>query len=270
MFIFSLVLACTEYDIHSNTEKEQGEEEPEILTPDTAAISTEDTAVEVEDTSFEEAVDEIPVALEEMYLHTSNILYSWSSNGSIDTVGQFYMEDGTPPNITDLAIDLNGNMFAVSFEGLYRVDPADARLEFVCPLDERMVGLTFLADGRLLGAGDGIFWIEPNSCAKAMFVEAGQYETSGDIVGLPDGKLYWTVIGGDDLVRIDPISGATEYIGNIGSDNLWGVGYFNGVLYGFSSSGSISEIDPNTAQIIDFHQTSGQYWWGAASNPVHW
>ncbi|MEC7986641.1 MAG: hypothetical protein VX278_15850 [Myxococcota bacterium] len=269
MFVLSLTLACTEYDIHNNQEKEQGVDETESVFADTAAVPVEeDTAVE--DSGFEEANNEIPVAVEEMYLHTSTILYGWSSDGSIETIGQFYMENEYPPNITDLAIDLDGNMFAVSFDGLYRVDPRDARLEFVCTLADRLVGLTFLADGRLLGAGDGIFWIEPSSCARAIFVDAGQYETSGDIVGLPDGNLYWTVVGGDDLVRIDPLDGSTEYVGSIGSSNLWGVGYFNDVLYGFSSTGSISEIDPNTAQVINIQETSGQYWWGAASNPVHW
>jgi hypothetical protein len=262
-------LACSEYDIKSTIDKSlQGESEDE------GAFESEEglpEAVNEEQADVEEATDEgIPSATERMYLHTSNILYSWAENGSITTIGQFYLENDFAPNITDLAIDLSGNMYAVSNENLYRVDPTDARLEYICETGEYLVGLTFLADGRLLAAGESILWMDPNTCARAVFVETGRYETSGDIVGLPDGNLYWTVIGGDALVRVDPITGQTEYVGEIGSTNLWGVGYFNDVLYGFSSSGTIVHIDPDTAAILHEENTSGQYWWGAATNPVHW
>jgi len=270
MMSFLFFIACSEYDINRTIDKSQQgndtaesdiEVEEEIPVPEPSE----------EDTGYEEPIDEgIPSATEVMYLHTSNLLYSWDENGNIDTVGQFYMTDDYAPSITDLAIDLSGNMFAVSSNGLYRVDPNDARLEFICEMDEYLVGLTFLADGRLLAAGESILWVDPNTCSRAVFVDSGSYETSGDIVGLPDGNLYWTVVGGDDLVRFDSITGETEFVGEIGSTNLWGVGYFNGVLYGFSSTGTIVHIDPDTANVIHEEETSGQYWWGAASNPVHW
>ena len=268
--VWCYLIGCMEYDIHNTAEKENfgiEEEEPE-LTDTSEPLVAEPSE---EDTGYEEPIDEgIPPALEQMYIHTASLLYSYNEDGEIETIGQFYIDEGYAPSITDLAIDLTGNMYAISNSALYRVDPTDARLEHQCDTDEFLVGLTFLADGRLLAAGDNIYWMQPNSCAKAIFVETEDYQTSGDIVGLPDGNLYWTVVGGDALVRVNGLSGETDFIGNIGSINLWGVGYFNGVLYGFSSEGKIVHIDPNNAQIIDEKTTSGQYWWGAASNPVFW
>lgn len=273
MMSFLFLVACSEYDFNRTIEKSSAGEDSEstILDSEEEAPVAEPSE---EDTGFEEPVDEgIPAATEVMYLHTSNLLYSWDEDGNIDTVGQFYIQDDYAPSITDLAIDLSGKMYAVSNSGLYQVDPNDARLEFVCDMDQYLVGLTFLADGRLLAAGDSILWVDPNSCARAVFVAEEEYQTSGDIVGLPDGNLYWTVRGnggGDELVRVNGITGETEYIGVIGTTNLWGVGYFNDVLYGFSSAGTIVHIDPNTAYAFHEEQTQGQYWWGATSNPVYW
>jgi len=268
MLTIALIFGCSEYDFLKVTDPEPaGENSTEIIETDEESIAEPSE----EDTAYEEAIDEgPPAATEKMYLHTSDLLYSWNENGQLDTIGQFNIDDDYAPNITDIAIDLTGKMYAVSNTGLYRVDPTNARLEYVCDTGEYLGGLTFLADGRLLGAGESILWIEPNTCSRAIFVESGQYATSGDIVGLPDGNLYWTVQGGDDLVRVNPVTAETEWIGEIGAQNLWGVGYFNDILYGFSSAGSIVHIDPQTANILAEETTSGQYWWGAATNPVFW
>ena len=267
MLLLMMCAGCLEYDIHK---------QPYTNPPvegDTSDLQTEqeqpqDTSSEVPQTETE--IDGIPIAQEVMYVHTSTILYSYNAEGETGTIGQFYIENDFAPNITDLAIDLNGSMYAVSVDALYRVDPTDARLEHVSDLAIPLYGLTFLADGRLLGAGDGIYWVEPISGLMAEFVSSGNYQTSGDIVGLPDGKLYWTVIGGDGLVVVDPVTGQTDYIGDIGIENLWGVGYYDNALFGFSSAGSMCEINPANAEVVAWESTSGQYWWGAASNPVHW
>ena len=82
--------------------------------------------------------------------------------------------------------------------------------------------------------------------------------------------MYWTVRdgNGDGLVSIDDF-GRTSYIGNIGYVNLYGLGYFDGNLFGFSSNGNIVTIDPNNAQAIDNEVHDFSYW-GAATNPFRW
>jgi hypothetical protein len=262
-----LCFSCLEYEFREKKETEQqgdGSEE------DLQGNGGVDTAIE-EDTPSD--IGELEgQATAPMYLHTSSILYSWTPEGGMSAIGQFSLPGGQAPNITDLAIDLDGRMYAVSMEELFKVDASNAELEQVAGLAKPLVGLTFLSDGRLFGAGDGIFWVDPASGSMATLVEEGLYQTSGDIVGLPDGKMYWTVEGdGDDgLVSIDPVTAEADWIGSIGESDLWGVGYYDGILYGFSSQGRIAEIDPANADLLHSEETPGQMWWGAAANPSDW
>ena len=75
---------------------------------------------------------------------------------------------------------------------------------------------------------------------------------------------------GDDLVLLDPDSGATKWLGSTGVEKLFGVGYDNDTLYGFSSDGEIVRINPKTGagQIRD--RSDSLQWWGATTNPVRW
>ena len=57
--------------------------------------------------------------------------------------------------------------------------------------------------------------------------------------------------------------------GRIGVSSLFGLGYHNDKLYGFSAEGDIVEISPSNAVISDTI-ASGNAWWGAATNPVVW
>ena len=101
---------------------------------------------------------------------------------------------------------------------------------------------------------------------------AVSYSTSGDIVGMPAGNLYWTVVGAgfsDHLVRVDPRTGAATWIGDIGEYGLWGIGEVGGNLTGFSSGGRLVEIDPATARVTRGTDLPGT-WWGATTNPVRW
>ena len=100
-------------------------------------------------------------------------------------------------------------------------------------------------------------------------VPPGQYTTSGDIIALPDGYLYWSVTGGDALVRIDPVSGGLTLIGNVGAPGIFGLAWAYGTLYGFTNDGNFLEIDPATAQVVSTAAIGATYW-GAATNPVLW
>ena len=58
--------------------------------------------------------------------------------------------------------------------------------------------------------------------------------------------------------------------GVIDADGLYGVGYADERLYGFSSDGKIVAINPANAQ-TELLQTSDTIeWWGATTNPVRW
>ena len=262
-----LLVGCLEYEFRENKDPlDEGQDtDMELSVTDTATVEAqEDTASGIGELEGQ--------AIEPMYLHTSRTLYSWSPEQGAEALGQFSLESGFAPNITDLAIDLDGRMYAVSMEELFEVDARNGSLKKISDLAHPLVGLTFLSDGRLFGAGDGLFWIDPSTGSMAILVDEGQYQTSGDIVGLPDGRMYWTVEGdnGDGLVSVDPVTGESQWIGSIGESDLWGVGYYGGVLYGFSSQGRIAEIDPADARLLQAEDTPDQFWWGAAANPADW
>lgn len=228
-------------------------------------------------------------ATEAIYAHTRDALFSFdATSGRVTRIGTFVApgESFAAPNgMIDIAIGLDGRMFAGS-QGqrgvgmaLYQIDPTTADATFVCPLDTYVHALTFLADGRLVaGTGSDLVVVDVDGdCGLTTLHSDDDYETSGDVVGLPDGNLYWTVRGergGDDdrLAIVDP-QGVfpTAMRGSVGFERLYGLAYDagTGTLFGFSADGVIAEIDPRTGtgrQAV----SNSEAWWGATTNPVVW
>lgn len=268
------MLGCSEYNYEAHPPKE-------VEVPETV-LEEIDTNFEipVEDTAEPQEEFEIPniefegQAIEIMYVHSDDELFSLNENGELTYIADFIVE-GThylddQPKITDLAIDLDGRMFGVAGFELYEINASTGSMKLSAVLEQYLNGLTFMANGDLMGAGDGIFKIDPATGYTNTVVEDGIYNTSGDIVGHPNGLMYWTVRDGtgDALVSIDDF-GRTSYIGNIGYVNLYGLGYFDGNLFGFSSNGNIVTIDPSNAQAINNEVYDFSYW-GAAANPFRW
>ena len=250
-----MALACHDYDF---------QEVEEIV------VEGEDTAV----------VDEPPpedtgevVASAPLYGNTSTTLYQIDpQKGGMSEIGDFHDANGPIDQFIDIAIDLDGYMVGGTFDALYRVDPSTAFVTHICDTEVEMTALTFASSGELITGGDAeIRWMDIDTCASSLLVSSSTYATSGDLVGLPDGYLYWTVEGsdGDELVVVNPETGAQMWNGRIGVSALFGLGYHNDKLYGFSAEGDIVEITPSNAQISDTI-SSGVAWWGAATNPVVW
>lgn len=267
-----LLAACTDYDLNRKEEdpapKDTDTGEPVVDTGDTAAEDTGDTAdtVIVPDTG-----DTGEVATEAVYINTDTTLYSFDpSTGVATRIGDFLEgRDPVPGGMTDIAISLDGIMYGGSFEALYRINPSTGECTFVATLNDTMTGLTFVSDGRLVGAGDAVSFVDTRTGRLTTLVPTGEYSTSGDIIGLPDGMLYWTVTGGDQLVQVDPDSGDTRRRGTIGVSAIYGLGYAYGELYGFTSAGEIVTIDPTTGRPGSTDTLAGR-WWGATTNPVLW
>jgi hypothetical protein len=225
-----------------------------------------------------------PPATESIYIHTGEQLYSYDPiQHRATSVGRFVDGRGQPLEdpMVDIAIDARGTMYGGTGASrdrkrVYLVDAATARCTFLYEVDDNLNGMAFDGAGRLVAAGDAIRVIDPGSGATVLtFADAGQsYTTSGDVVGLPDGNLYWTVRGErrnapDRLVRLDPESGATTLLGTLSRDNLFGLGFANGELFGFTTNGEVVVIDPQTGQVAATRTLEGR-WFGATANPVTW
>lgn len=275
MVTLALLVACSEYKLEGP--------EPPVELPTTPAVTTPtvpeptepvvDTAAPVDTATDPVPTVTEPVAEAPVYANTSTELFEIvPSTGARIRVGAF-QERGVPVSqMVDIAIDLTGRMYGGTYDAIYQIDPVTAAVSKICDTDLRPYALAFTSDGELFaGAGADIVRIDLASCRSTPLLSSAIYETSGDLVGLPDGYLYWTVSGvdSDELVRVDPLTGATFWVGVIDEENLFGLGYTEGELYGFSSFGSIVVVDPTDAHTTVL-SNDGTGWWGATTNPVVW
>lgn len=231
----------------------------------------------VPDAGFMDAA-EPPPAAESVYIQTGTTLYTYDPmTNTAAAVGNFMTADGPIERMVDIAIDLQGRMFGgTSDKKIFSIDPETAFCRYRFDFDDILHGLTFLADGRLVVAGERVSIIDPNQGTVLLeMVGAQNFQTSGDIVGLPDGKLYWTVRNtanredGDGVVRIDPNTGRAEWISAASVTKIYGLGFAGNSLYGFSDEGVVVEIDPSNGRVLSRKPLQGR-WWGATTNPVLW
>jgi hypothetical protein len=215
-----------------------------------------------------------PVPTELVYANTASALFSHDPIANTTRkVGDFRNGTTAVTSMTDIGVDNAGVMMGVdSSRRLFVINPATAACQLVATLPgTAWPGLTFLPDGRLVVAGATVEEID-RSTGRILrtIVASGAFTTSGDIVGLPDGMLYWAVTGsgGDRLVQVNPNTGATTVIGSMGVGSVFGLGYANDTLYGYTSGGRVITIDPRTAAAASSNLVGT--WWGAASNPVRW
>jgi hypothetical protein len=268
MLLTILLLACVDYEISEHPDP--GDQPLDSASPQDTGETDEpgDTG------DTDGSIDTGSIALAAVYANTSDTLYEVEpATGELTTVGQFHEGSEVVQYFEDIAIDLAGHMYGGTFDALYRIDPDTAEVTKLCDTDFDMTALTFTSMGELIAGGeDTISRIDLGTCQATAIVSDSPYSTSGDIVGLPDGYLYWTVWGdgdGDELIRVDPDNGSAAWMGTIGHEKLFGVGYHLDQLYGFASSGSIVKISPDDAEGDLVCQTS-KGWWGATTNPVVW
>ena len=255
-------LACMDYELEKKDPVSEGE--------DTAVFLSEDTAVVIE--PAEEPPEEVAQA--PVYANTSGSLYEVDpATGEVYFINDFFTAEGPVDHFEDIAIDLSGHMYGGTGEYLYLINPSTAEVQPICELPIRTTALTFTDDGRLVvGSEKTILFLDVLTCETETLIANAFHETSGDIVGLPDGYLYWTVFGTDSdmLVQVDPNTGIEVEIGPVGYSRLFGLGYSDGQLYGFNSEGQVLRMSPQEGQAILSAQREDLSWWGAATNPVAW
>jgi hypothetical protein len=282
-----LIPLCFAWTGCDNTGLYRGQDPPPK--PDTGV--EEPDAGFADDAGFVDAAvpdaGEPPPAREPVYIHTGETLYSYDpETNTTAQIARFSDVNGPlTEDIVDIAIDLNGRMFGGSnLPGnnsgqVYQIDPVTGFCTQRFSFNDVMNGMTFLPSGPLVVAGKRISVIDTSNGRMIREFEeaADMYETSGDIVGLPDGNLYWTVRGdrsgggnpSDRVVRINPNSGSITVIGDAQIDRIYGLGYAEGSLYGFSSAGLVVQLNPGSGVVLDQKPLTGR-WFGATTNPVLW
>ena len=215
-------------------------------------------------------------ATQAIYGQSASTLYSYNATtGASSPIANFHLSNGTTVSVFDIAIAPSGLMYAVDGSALYYVNATTGVMTLI-PTSGisnfgNINGLTALSDGRLVISGDGVAIYDVATHVLSTLLAPGGYESSGDIIALPDGYLYLSVItsGNDHLIKINPTTGSTSDVGNLGHGGVYGLGYANNTLYGFDSSGLTFEINSTNAHTTNLANT-GVDWYGATTNPVLW
>lgn len=272
---------CEQDQLYTAPAPYDGGVAPDAGFPDSGVREIRDAGFLTQDSGMADAGFP-PPAVEPVYIHTGDTLYSYDPDANTTTlIGQFHDRNGPlDRQMVDIAIDNNGTMYGGTRDPdgeptaneVFVIDPETAFCTLRFRFDDFLNGMTFLPDGRLVIAGEQVSVVEPsNGSVLLEFPAARDYETSGDIVGLPDGKLYWTVRGADTdmVVRIDPASGRITNLGDARLKSIFGLGYAENQLFGFSSTGYVVVINPINGAVLRQERLDGR-WYGATTNPVRW
>jgi hypothetical protein len=226
-----------------------------------------------------------PVLKAEVYAHSPDTLYRLDPITKVmTTVGPL----AGCSTVIDIALDKNGVMFGTGFDELYLIDKSTAvctliangsfpnSLSFVPagtvdPMSEALVGYVGADYVRINPAGGGVTTI-------GSLGNSG-YASSGDLVSLIGGASYLTVNGNgcnDCLVEVNPKTGAMiNMIGALNHSSVYGLAYWAGTAYGFDGSGTLFQIDVQTAATMNIpipNAPAGLVFYGAGSTtaaPLH-
>jgi hypothetical protein len=231
---------------------------------------------------------DLPPLLDDVrvFAHTASTLYSINPRGyAVTRIGDFAWSDGGG-QMTDLAINANGDAWGITFNALYRVDLATARCTFLAPFaGANFNGLSFIPGGELepgevlvaANRNGAYVRVDPATGAiRQLGVYGADVGSSGDIVSVASGGTFATIVDldvgpGEEpveyLARIDPTNGRATRIGPTGVTRTWGVGYWRSLVFGFTESGAVVTLDITTGRATEVARTSVA-WWGAAVTTI--
>lgn len=225
-----------------------------------------------------------------VFAHSGSKLYR------IDTATLAPVEVGTmaglgTQSLTDLAIDKSDEMLGITLDKLYSLDETTGAATLIRDLSASASGFTSLSfvPSDLNDVNSPDILVSANSVGEVFSIDvttgnatmlgsygmvaAGRVGSSGDLIGVRGLGIYATVNIGTDptaqdyLARIDPMTWAATPLGTgTGFNDIFGLGFWEGKIYGFVSttttSGKIITIDPNTGAGTEV-QNGAIRWYGA-------
>jgi len=162
--------------------------------------------------------------------------------GEVHVIGTTRDETG-PIVMTDIAFDANGDLYGISADKLYTINPATAAVTAIGPHSlSYATSLVFSNDGAKTYTADNALLAIDTASAKTTPIGSGSapYYCSGDLTFIGC-ALYLTSKTANDpaqdcLVRLD-VEGKGTVVGPIGYPNVFGTGTNDNVrLYGFSGT----------------------------------
>jgi uncharacterized protein (TIGR03437 family) len=166
---------------------------------------------------------------------------------------------GTMPSVMSDIAAFDGTLYGISFadifgsSSLFSLNPNTGAGTAIGGTGVSLNALAFSRTGTLYAAGgDSLYTINTTSGSATLIGSgsgSGSYNSSGDLEFDSAGSLYLTSLNSgssDQLFSVSPTTGQGSIIGSIGFDNVYGLAYFNGTLYGFTAGGQVITIDTTT------------------------
>ena len=180
----------------------------------------------------------------------SGTLYTMTIGGAVTSIGAI----GT--TMFDIAM-YNGALYGIDgTSSLYSINTTTGHGTLIGSTGQVVNALTFSPTGVLYAAGNDTLYTVNVSNGKLTAIGsgtgAGTYSSSGDLEFL-NGVLYLTSStgGNDQLFSINAANGQGHLIGSLGFPQVYGLVQKNGLLYGFTDTGS------GTQNILSINTTTG-------------
>lgn len=218
-----------------------------------------------------------PVLTDKVYAHSADTLFEVDPNDlTVNIVAPFGWPSGYAfEQMTDIALDEAGHMVGVSFYHVFAVDKVTAACTHLAPLSgSGFNGLSYVEGvgvdpgvPTLVGVDQaGSYVVIDPATGQSTNVGSygGGHGSSGDLVFVRGAGAFATAdhasYASDVLVRIDPSSGAATVIGETGFQDIWGLAYWGGQVFGFTDSGQFLLIDTDTGQSTLVESTAYAFW----------
>lgn len=161
--------------------------------------------------------------------------------------------------MTDIAFNKDGDLFGLTFQKLYSIDPQTA---VVTEIGSHGIpngnALVFGRDGSLYGAGrlsGGIYRIDTTTATSTLLGDTG-YSSAGDLT-FSGTEVYLASTSGQ-LVRVDLNNPVNSYVvGAMGVSNVFGIATSAGSVYAVAGT-SLYRVNTSTGRLLDQIDFSGQ------------
>lgn len=153
--------------------------------------------------------------------------------------------------MTDIAFSPYGDLFGVTFTHLYRIEPNTAAITLIGSLGvSDSNALAFDINGTLYMATRGSTLLRTVNTTTGATTVVGDMgvSSSGDLAfDGSSGNLFLSVPSltslTDDLYRVNPSMAVSTMVGHIGFEDVFGIDFSGGTLFGLTNGGELITID---------------------------
>lgn len=169
--------------------------------------------------------------------HAAPTLWVSTGGAGLATVdvatGATSLIGGTSVVLTDIAFSPTGDLYGITFTGLYKVNSGTGATTFVGNLGSvsgTANALVFGSDGTLYMAGSSLYSVNTMTGAATSIGSIG-YQSGGDLAFI--GSDLYMASSGNQLIHVNTSTGAGALVGNLGVANMFGLATPDNVnLYG--------------------------------------